>query len=52
LLRSVAEGDVPVERYLPHDKVMRNLEILAEDVLPQLDARGHRVDATARVCWT
>ncbi len=34
---------------LPHDKVMRNLEILAKDVMPELEARGHRVDATARV---
>jgi alkanesulfonate monooxygenase SsuD/methylene tetrahydromethanopterin reductase-like flavin-dependent oxidoreductase (luciferase family) len=86
LLRPVAEGEVPVERYqeedmiiigtgeeclrkilryeeagvdqllcyvqfgeLPHDKVMRNLEILAKDVMPELEARGHRVDATARV---
>jgi alkanesulfonate monooxygenase SsuD/methylene tetrahydromethanopterin reductase-like flavin-dependent oxidoreductase (luciferase family) len=86
LLRPVAAGEVPVERYqeedmiilgtgeeclrkilryeevgvdqllcyvqfgdLPHDKVMRNLEILAKDVMPELEARGHRVDATARV---
>jgi alkanesulfonate monooxygenase SsuD/methylene tetrahydromethanopterin reductase-like flavin-dependent oxidoreductase (luciferase family) len=33
---------------LPHDKVMRNLEILAKDVMPELEARGHRVDAVAR----
>jgi alkanesulfonate monooxygenase SsuD/methylene tetrahydromethanopterin reductase-like flavin-dependent oxidoreductase (luciferase family) len=33
---------------LPHDKVMRNLELLAEDVMPELEARGHRVDATVR----
>jgi len=31
---------------LPHDKVMRNLELLAKDVMPELEARGHRVDAT------
>jgi alkanesulfonate monooxygenase SsuD/methylene tetrahydromethanopterin reductase-like flavin-dependent oxidoreductase (luciferase family) len=34
---------------LPHDKVMRNLEILAKDVMPELEARGHRVDATATI---
>jgi hypothetical protein len=33
---------------LPHDKVMRNLELLAKDVMPELEARGHRVDATVR----
>jgi alkanesulfonate monooxygenase SsuD/methylene tetrahydromethanopterin reductase-like flavin-dependent oxidoreductase (luciferase family) len=33
---------------LPHDKVMRNLEILAKDVIPKLEERGHRIDATAR----
>jgi alkanesulfonate monooxygenase SsuD/methylene tetrahydromethanopterin reductase-like flavin-dependent oxidoreductase (luciferase family) len=31
---------------LPHDKVMRNLELLAKDVMPALEERGHRVDAT------
>ncbi len=34
---------------LPHDKVMRNLEILAKDVLPKLEERGHRVDAKVTV---
>jgi alkanesulfonate monooxygenase SsuD/methylene tetrahydromethanopterin reductase-like flavin-dependent oxidoreductase (luciferase family) len=34
---------------LPHEKVMRNLELLAKNVLPKLEERGHRVDATARV---
>jgi alkanesulfonate monooxygenase SsuD/methylene tetrahydromethanopterin reductase-like flavin-dependent oxidoreductase (luciferase family) len=34
---------------LPHDKVMRNLELLAKNVLPKLEERGHRVEATARV---
>jgi alkanesulfonate monooxygenase SsuD/methylene tetrahydromethanopterin reductase-like flavin-dependent oxidoreductase (luciferase family) len=86
LLKPVAAGEVPVEKYqeedmiilgtgeeclrkilryeevgvdqllcyvqfgdLPHDKVMRNLEILAKEVMPELEARGHRVEATARV---
>jgi alkanesulfonate monooxygenase SsuD/methylene tetrahydromethanopterin reductase-like flavin-dependent oxidoreductase (luciferase family) len=31
---------------LPHDKVMRNLELLATEVMPALEARGHRVQAT------
>ena len=34
---------------LPHDKVMRNLELLATKVMPELEARGHRVDATATI---
>lgn len=34
---------------LPHDKVMRNLEILAKDVMPELEQRGHRVDAHGRL---
>jgi alkanesulfonate monooxygenase SsuD/methylene tetrahydromethanopterin reductase-like flavin-dependent oxidoreductase (luciferase family) len=34
---------------LPHEKVMRNLELLARDVMPQLEARGHRADATVKV---
>jgi alkanesulfonate monooxygenase SsuD/methylene tetrahydromethanopterin reductase-like flavin-dependent oxidoreductase (luciferase family) len=34
---------------LPHDKVMRNLELLAREVIPKLEARGHRIDATARI---
>jgi alkanesulfonate monooxygenase SsuD/methylene tetrahydromethanopterin reductase-like flavin-dependent oxidoreductase (luciferase family) len=32
---------------LPHEKVMRNLELLGTHVIPKLEARGHRVDATA-----
>ncbi len=34
---------------LPHDKVMRNLELLAREVMPKLEERGPRVDATARI---
>ena len=34
---------------LPHDKVMRNLELLAKNVMPRLEERGHRVTATATV---
>jgi alkanesulfonate monooxygenase SsuD/methylene tetrahydromethanopterin reductase-like flavin-dependent oxidoreductase (luciferase family) len=34
---------------LPHDKVMRTLELLSKDVMPKLEARGHRVSATASV---
>lgn len=34
---------------LPHEKVMRNIELLGTKVIPQLEARGHRVDATARI---
>jgi alkanesulfonate monooxygenase SsuD/methylene tetrahydromethanopterin reductase-like flavin-dependent oxidoreductase (luciferase family) len=34
---------------LPHDKVMRTLELLAKEVMPKLEERGHRVEATARV---
>lgn len=34
---------------LPHDKVMRNLEILAKQVIPELEKRGHRVDAQGRL---
>jgi alkanesulfonate monooxygenase SsuD/methylene tetrahydromethanopterin reductase-like flavin-dependent oxidoreductase (luciferase family) len=33
---------------LPHDKVMRNLEILSKEVIPKLEARGHRIEATAK----
>jgi alkanesulfonate monooxygenase SsuD/methylene tetrahydromethanopterin reductase-like flavin-dependent oxidoreductase (luciferase family) len=33
---------------LPHEKVMRNLEILAKDVIPELEKRGHRIDATVK----
>jgi alkanesulfonate monooxygenase SsuD/methylene tetrahydromethanopterin reductase-like flavin-dependent oxidoreductase (luciferase family) len=32
---------------LPHEKVMRGLELLATEVIPVLEKRGHRVDATA-----
>lgn len=31
---------------LPHEKVMRCLELLGTKVIPKLEARGHRVDAT------
>ena len=31
---------------LPHDKVMRTLELLAKEVMPQLEARGHSVSAS------
>jgi hypothetical protein len=34
---------------LPHDKVMRNLELLAKEIIPRLEERGHRIDATARL---
>jgi alkanesulfonate monooxygenase SsuD/methylene tetrahydromethanopterin reductase-like flavin-dependent oxidoreductase (luciferase family) len=34
---------------LPHDKIMRGLELLAHGVLPKLEERGHRVDATVSV---
>jgi alkanesulfonate monooxygenase SsuD/methylene tetrahydromethanopterin reductase-like flavin-dependent oxidoreductase (luciferase family) len=30
--------------YLPHEKVMRNLELLGTKVIPELEKRGHRVD--------
>lgn len=32
---------------LPHDKVMRNLELLGTQVIPALERRGHRVDYTS-----
>jgi hypothetical protein len=32
---------------LPHEKVMRNLEILSQKVIPELEKRGHRIEATA-----
>jgi alkanesulfonate monooxygenase SsuD/methylene tetrahydromethanopterin reductase-like flavin-dependent oxidoreductase (luciferase family) len=32
---------------LPHEKVMRNLELLGTQVIPQLEKRGHRVDYQA-----
>jgi alkanesulfonate monooxygenase SsuD/methylene tetrahydromethanopterin reductase-like flavin-dependent oxidoreductase (luciferase family) len=31
---------------LPHDKVMRSLELLGTKVIPELEARGHQVAAT------
>ncbi|MFN8026582.1 MAG: LLM class flavin-dependent oxidoreductase [Acidimicrobiia bacterium] len=32
---------------LPHEKVMRNLELLGTQVIPELEKRGHRVAATS-----
>jgi alkanesulfonate monooxygenase SsuD/methylene tetrahydromethanopterin reductase-like flavin-dependent oxidoreductase (luciferase family) len=32
---------------LPHEKVMRCLELLGTEVIPQLEKRGHRVDYQA-----
>ena len=32
---------------LPHDAVMQSLETLGTTIIPQLEARGHRVDARA-----
>ena len=34
---------------LPHDKVMRGLELLAKEVIPKFEERGHRVGATVSV---
>jgi len=34
---------------LPHEKVMRGLELLGTKVIPALEARGHRIDATAAI---
>jgi alkanesulfonate monooxygenase SsuD/methylene tetrahydromethanopterin reductase-like flavin-dependent oxidoreductase (luciferase family) len=34
---------------LPHDKVMRSIELLAAHVIPKLEERGHRVGATVSV---
>ena len=34
---------------LTHEKVMRNLELLSKEVMPKLEERGHRVDATVKV---
>ncbi|MGA1699418.1 MAG: LLM class flavin-dependent oxidoreductase, partial [Ilumatobacteraceae bacterium] len=31
--------------YLPHEKVLRNLELLGTHVIPELERRGHRVDS-------
>ncbi len=32
---------------LPHEKVMRGMELLATQVIPKLESRGHRIDVTA-----
>ncbi len=32
---------------LPHERVMRSIELLATRVIPELERRGHRVDARA-----
>ena len=32
---------------IPHDKVMRSLELMATRVIPELEKRGHRVSANA-----
>ena len=29
---------------LPHEKIMRNIELLGTKVVPELEKRGHRVD--------
>ncbi|MGO8864437.1 MAG: LLM class flavin-dependent oxidoreductase [Acidimicrobiales bacterium] len=34
---------------LPHDKIMRGLELLSKEVMPKLEERGHRVGATVSV---
>jgi alkanesulfonate monooxygenase SsuD/methylene tetrahydromethanopterin reductase-like flavin-dependent oxidoreductase (luciferase family) len=34
---------------LPHERVMHSLELLGTKVIPELEARGHRVDATATI---
>jgi alkanesulfonate monooxygenase SsuD/methylene tetrahydromethanopterin reductase-like flavin-dependent oxidoreductase (luciferase family) len=34
---------------VPHEKVMRSLELLGTKVIPELEKRGHRVDARATV---
>ncbi|HLY83771.1 MAG TPA: LLM class flavin-dependent oxidoreductase [Acidimicrobiales bacterium] len=34
---------------LPHEKVMRSLELMATRIIPELEKRGHRVDATTSV---
>jgi len=33
--------------YLPHEKVMRSIELLGTRVIPELEKRGHRVDYKA-----
>jgi alkanesulfonate monooxygenase SsuD/methylene tetrahydromethanopterin reductase-like flavin-dependent oxidoreductase (luciferase family) len=34
--------------YLPHESVMRTIELLGTEVIPELERRGHRVEATAQ----
>ncbi len=34
---------------LPHEKILRNLELLGTKVIPELEARGHRVETTVAV---
>ena len=34
---------------LPHEKVMRNLELLGTKVIPAMEQRGHRVTTTVAV---
>jgi alkanesulfonate monooxygenase SsuD/methylene tetrahydromethanopterin reductase-like flavin-dependent oxidoreductase (luciferase family) len=34
--------------YLPHQSVMRTIELLGTEVIPELERRGHRVEATAQ----
>ena len=29
---------------LPHEKVMRSLELMGTQVIPELEKRGHRID--------
>ena len=32
---------------IPHEKVLRSLELMATEIIPELEKRGHRVDAQA-----
>ena len=34
--------------YLPHQSVMRTIELLGTEIIPELERRGHRVEATAQ----
>ena len=34
---------------LPHDSVMRSIELLGTHVIPELERRGHQVSATVSV---
>ena len=43
LLCYVQFGDIP------HDQVMRSLELLGTKVIPKLEERGHRVDSAVKV---